>query len=54
MFDKTILIYGRTSSSTGLRRKDTKDFGITQEMTEVRENIRHFFTFIIDLLSDKT
>lgn len=46
MFDKTILIYGRTSSGIGLRRKDTKDFGITQEMAEVRENIRHFLHFI--------
>lgn len=54
MFDKTILIYGCTSSGIGLRRKDTKDFGIIQEMAEVRENIRHFFIFYSTLLSDKT
>lgn len=47
MFYKTIVIYGRTSSGTGLRRKDTKDFGITQEMTEVRENIRHFLNLLL-------
>ena len=47
MFDKTILIYGCTSSGIGLRRKDTKDFGIIQEMAEVREN-RHYKIFCVN------